>query len=251
MLTLLKIEAAGLPVPEPAPVAEAKVGEWALAIGKAFDPATPNMSPGVLSAKDRIWGKALQTDAKTSPFNYGGPLVDIHGRVMGVIVPLSMTSDEVMAGSEWYDSGIGFAIPIDQVTAAVERLKAGGDLHRGTLGVVTTRPGEMFAEPVVGKVREGSPAAEAGLKVGDVIVAIDGRAVARQAEVLRALGPKYAGETAEVKVKRGDAEETFAVTLEKPADPSITPEQQPAEQPGQDEPGERKEGPATSATPLR
>lgn len=236
MLTLLKIEASDLEVPQPAAVADAKVGEWALAVGKAFDIAAPNMSPGVISAKDRIWGKAIQTDAKTSPFNYGGPLIDIHGRVLGVIVPLSMTSDEVMAGAEWYDSGIGFAVPIDQVMASAERLKAGEDLHRGTLGVVTTKPGEMFAVPVVAEVRDDSPAAKAGLKADDVIVAIDGRPIARQAEALRALGPKYAGDAAAITVKRGDEQQTVTVTLEKPADTSILPEQQPAEQPGEDDP---------------
>ncbi|HEX6987200.1 MAG TPA: PDZ domain-containing protein, partial [Planctomycetaceae bacterium] len=187
--------------------------------------------------------KALQTDAKTSPFNYGGPLVDLRGRVMGVIVPLSMTSDELMAGAEWYDSGIGFAVPIDQVRAAVDRLKSGEDQYRGTLGVVTTKPGELFAEPVVGQVRENSPAADAGLKAGDVLVAIDGRPVTRQAQVLQALGPKYAGETVEVTVKREGEETTMTVTLEKPAETSILPEQQPIQQPGKDEgeqaPGER------------
>jgi len=237
MLTLLKIDASDLPVPEPAPVA--KVGEWALAVGKAFDPSVPNMSPGVISAKDRIWGKAVQTDAKTSPFSYGGPLIDVHGRVLGVIVPLSMTSDEVMAGTEWYDSGIGFAVPIDQVMASFERLRDGKDLHRGTLGVVTTKPGEMFAEPAVAEVRAESAGAKAGVKPGDVVTAIDGRPIARQAEALRALGPKYAGETVKLTVKRGDEELTFDVTLEEPADPSILPEQQPAEQPGSDEPPDR------------
>jgi serine protease Do len=239
MLTLLKIDAAGLPVPESAPVSRAKVGEWTIAVGKAFDPAVPNLSPGVLSAKDRIWGKAVQTDAKTSPFNYGGPLLDIRGRVLGVIVPLSMTSDEVMAGVDWYDSGIGFAVPFDQVLASFERLKAGEDLHRGSLGLVTMEPGKMFATPVIAKVRDDSPAAKAGLKAEDVIVAIDGKRVARLAEVLQALGPKYAGDTVEVTVKRGDEETTAAVTLEKPAKESILPAQRPAEQPGK-EPNEKR-----------
>jgi serine protease Do len=239
MLTLLKIDAAGLPVPETTPVADAKVGEWTVAVGKAFDPVVPNISPGVLSAKDRIWSKAIQTDAKTSPFNYGGPLLDVRGRTLGVIVPLSMTSDEVMAGADWYDSGIGFAVPFDQVLASFERLKAGEDLHRGTLGVVTKEPGKMFATPVVAKVRDGSPAAEAGLKPDDVIVAIDGRPVVRHADVLRALGPKYAGDQTEIKVKRGDEETTVTVTLEKPTNESILPEQKPAEQPGGDKQDEK------------
>lgn len=244
MLTLLKIDAADLPVAEPAPLEEVKVGHWTLAVGKFFDMATPNVSPGILSAKNRIWGKALQTDAKTSPYNYGGPLIDVHGRVLGVIVPLSMTSDEVMAGAEWYDSGIGFAVPFDQVRVSVERLAAGEDLYRGTLGVVTTKPGELFAQPVVDQVRDDSPAAEAGLKKGDVIVAVDGRPVSRQAQVLQALGPKYAGETVDVTIRRGDEEQTLSLMLEKPTKTSIAPEQQPAQQPGKDEGEEQPEGPA-------
>lgn len=246
MLTLLKIDATDLPVSEPAPVDEAKVGQWTLAIGKVFDPKTPNTSAGVLSAKDRIWGKALQTDAKTSPFNYGGPLVDIQGRVMGVIVPLSMTSDEVMAGAEWYDSGIGFAVPYEQVMASFERLRSGEDLYRGTLGVTTTKPGAMFATPIVADIRKDSPAAKAGIEAADVIIKVGDRAVARQAEVLQALGPKYAGDSVDITVRRGSEEKTLTVTLAKPADPSISPERNPIQQPGDDQPepgapGERTE----------
>lgn len=232
MLTLLKTDATGLPVPQSAPAEVAKVGEWTVAVGKAFDPAVPNISPGVLSAKGRVWGKVIQTDAKTSPFNYGGPLLDIRGRVLGVTVPLSMTSDEVMAGADWYDSGIGFAVPFDQVLASFERLKAGNDLHRGTLGVATKEPGKPFAVPIIAKVRDGSPAAEAGLKPGDMIVAIDGRRIIRHADVLSALGPKYAGDRVEITVKRGDEEVSATVTLEKPTKESILPQQKPAEQPG-------------------
>ncbi|MBA3314335.1 MAG: S1C family serine protease [Planctomycetota bacterium] len=234
MLTLLKIDAEGLPVPETAPSDEAKIGQWTLAVGKAFDAVVPNTSAGVLSARDRIWGKALQTDAKTSPYNYGGLLVDIRGRAMGVIVPLSMTSDEVMAGADWYDSGIGFAVPFDQVVASFERLKEGGDQHRGTLGLVTTEPGSMFAKPVIGTVREDSPAAEAGVKVGDVIIAVDGRKVSRQAEVLQALGPKYAGDSVELTLDRNGEEVALAIVLEKPVKTSILPEQLPTPQPGED-----------------
>src|SRR5690606_26761884 len=121
----------------------------ALALGKVFDAAVPNASPGILSAKNRIWGKALQTDAKTSPFNYGGPLIDIDGRVLGIVVPMSMTSDDVMTGAEWYDSGIGFAVPFAQVQESVERLRDGEDQYRGVLGVTMSRPGQLFAVPVV------------------------------------------------------------------------------------------------------
>ena len=76
-------------------------------------PSQPNVSVGIVSALDRIWGKAIQTDAKISPNNYGGPLVDIAGRVLGVLVPMSPDGSGEVAGVEWYDSGIGFAVPLE------------------------------------------------------------------------------------------------------------------------------------------
>ena len=86
---LLKIEPDHpLPVPEMAPQAEMRVGQWCVAVGRTFEESRPNMAVGILSAVGRVWGKALQTDAPASPNNYGGPLVDIHGRVMGLLVPL-------------------------------------------------------------------------------------------------------------------------------------------------------------------
>ena len=70
-------------------MSQIRVGQWTIAVGRAFEGREPNMAVGVLSATDRIWGKAIQTDAAVSPNNYGGPLVDIAGRVLGVLVPLS------------------------------------------------------------------------------------------------------------------------------------------------------------------
>src|SRR5438309_2740162 len=117
MLTLLKIEAKGLPVPETTPKKEIKVGQWSLALGRAWAAldGPPSISTGIVSAIGRIWGKAIQTDAKVSPLNYGGPLVDLHGRVMGVLVPASPRGQDETAGVEWYDSGIGFAIPLEDI----------------------------------------------------------------------------------------------------------------------------------------
>ena len=85
----------------------------------------PSVSVGIVSALDRIWGKAIQTDAKVSPTNYGGPLVDLQGRVQGVLVPASPQAEGETAGFEWYDSGIGFAIPLEDVYAVLPRLQAG------------------------------------------------------------------------------------------------------------------------------
>jgi serine protease Do len=121
MLTLLKVESDGL---TPAPVAgdsPVRVGQWAIALGRTYEVEQPSVSVGIVSALNRIWGKAIQTDAKVSPVNYGGPLVDIEGRTLGVLVPLSVGENEETAGVEWYDSGIGFAVPMKDVLAAAER----------------------------------------------------------------------------------------------------------------------------------
>ncbi len=85
MLVLLKINVPEKLTPaKPCPESEMAVGQWSLAVGRTFEGRQPNVSVGVISALKRIWGRAIQTDAKVSPGNYGGPLVDIRGRVLGV-----------------------------------------------------------------------------------------------------------------------------------------------------------------------
>src|SRR5437773_1034635 len=100
VLTLLKVEASGLPVPTATPREEIKVGQWSLALGRTWAAADrpPSVSVGIISAVDRIWGRAVQTDAKVSPVNYGGPLVDIAGRVQGVVVAASPRGEDQTAG---------------------------------------------------------------------------------------------------------------------------------------------------------
>src|SRR5581483_2693570 len=135
------------------PKKEFKVGQWALAVGRTWSAGAdgpPSVSVGIVSALDRIWGKAVQTDAKVSPTNYGGPLVDLQGRVIGVLVPASPRAEGETAGLEWYDSGIGFAIPLEDVLAALPRLKQGKDLKRGLLGVTMKSQNMHGAAPVVG-----------------------------------------------------------------------------------------------------
>ena len=213
MVTLLKIDAAGLPVPTAAPKKSFQVGEWSLALGRTWsqnldDP--PSVSVGIISALDRIWGKAVQTDAKVSPVNYGGPLVDVEGRVMGVLVPASPRADNENAGVEWYDSGIGFAIPLEDINAVLPRLKAGHDLRRGLLGVLL-RGRDTYGEPaVVDNVTPESPAAQAGMQAGDTIIDIDGHQITRQAQMMHALGAKYEGDLVSVKVRRGGKVLSFA-----------------------------------------
>ncbi len=214
MMVLLKVNTdEKFAVPEVAPRSQWRVGQWTIALGRAIDPQQLNVSVGVLSAKERVWGKALQTDAKVSPSNYGGPLIDIQGRVLGVLAPMSPRGDDAMAGSEWYDSGIGFAVAWEDLLARLETLKQGQDLKPGVLGVVLDGA-DVYADPCkIGGVRPASPAADAGLLVGDEIVEINGEPTIRQAQLKHALGRLYAGDQVHLIVRRDDQRLPLAATL--------------------------------------
>lgn len=206
MIVLLKVNLPSgkeLPVPSPAPEAEIAVGQWSIAVGRTFEGAKPSLSVGIISAVGRIWGKAVQTDAKISPNNYGGPLVDIQGRVQGLLVPLSPMASDELAGVEWYDSGIGFAVPLEAINRALPRLKKGEDLRAGLLGVSMKGTDIYSEEAELAAVQPNSPAYQAGLKPKDKIVEIDGHKIARQAELKHLLGPRYAGDKVQLVVLRG------------------------------------------------
>jgi S1-C subfamily serine protease len=211
MLTLLKVEAKDLPVPEVAPKKDFVVGQWSVALGRTYTQpddkqltGMPSMSIGVLSATNRIWGKAIQTDAKVSPTNYGGPLVDIQGRVQGILVPASPRGEDQTAGIEWYDSGIGFAIPLEDVNAVLPRLiKEKKDLHRGLLGVNLQGADMYSGRPTVASIAPESAAQKSDIRVGDVITDIDGHAIESTVQLQHALGTKYEGDVITVTVERG------------------------------------------------
>ncbi|MDD4268032.1 MAG: PDZ domain-containing protein [Pirellulales bacterium] len=203
-VSLLKVDPEEpLAAAEFADPAEIRVGQWAIAVGRAFDHQRPNIAVGIVSGLDRVWGKAMQTDAAVSPNNYGGPLVDLHGRVLGILVPMSPASDEETAGVEWYDSGIGFAVPGGALRTIVRRLKQGANLKPGLLGVTLDSASVMTSAPRVAQVHANSPAEEAGLRRGDRIVRIAGRAVQRSAEMRRELAQHYAGDQVSIAVERG------------------------------------------------
>src|SRR5262249_26682061 len=172
MITLIKVEASGLQVPKAVPKKEVRIGQWAVALGRTLDPNVnnpPSTSAGIISAIDRIWGKAIQTDAKVSPVNYGGRLVDAAGRVYGILVPANPFADGDPAGVEWYDSGIGFAIPFEDVMSSLSRLKQGKDLRKGILGVTPTGRDIYSGFSKISIVAPESTAAKAGMKPGDEI----------------------------------------------------------------------------------
>lgn len=204
MLTLLKIDASGLRPIATAPKDEIRVGQRAIALGRTFDIDFPNISTGIVSALNRVNGKAVQTDAKTSPVNYGGPLIDLYGRCLGIIVPLSPQQAGEAAGVEWYDSGIGFAVPLEDIERVLDRMKSGETLQPGLLGVSFEALGPLSGEAKVLRVRPQSPADQAGIQIDDIITEIDGTPIERLIDLRQVLGNRYAGETVAVVVKRGE-----------------------------------------------
>ncbi len=177
-------------------------GQWTIAVGRAWNAAEPSVAVGILSAVNRGWGLAVQTDASVSPMNYGGPLIDIAGRVIGVVTPLPADTAGMKLGTELYDAGIGFAVPLEDLVRDLPRLARGESLARGMLGIGYRSRDEINGEPVIGTVRPGSPAARAGVRVGDRIVEIDGRPVARIADLRHGLVPRHVGDKVELVIER-------------------------------------------------
>lgn len=206
-LVLLRTEPLpDLPVLEPVPRGELAPGQWAIAVGRGWGHAAPGVSVGVLSAVDRAWGRAVQTDASVSPANYGGPLLDIQGRVIGILAPLPADTAGMNQGTELYDAGIGFAVPFADVLAVLPRLQRGERLAAGLLGITWRSRDVVNGPPVVASCRQGSPAAAAGMRPGDRIVRIGGRPIGRIGEARHEIMPRRAGDVVEVVVERGPAD---------------------------------------------
>ncbi len=195
-LAVLKIDADNL---QPATFGESstlQVGEWVLAIGSPFG-FSNTVTAGIISAKGRRgiglvserfkdYEDFIQTDAAINPGNSGGPLIDLEGRVIGINTAIASQS----GGSV----GIGFAIPIDLVKSVMRNLIEVGRVGRGWLGVtmqdLTPDLARSFGMPadqkgvLIAEVLADSPAAAAGLKSGDVVLSIAGRAVSGAASLI-------------------------------------------------------------------
>ena len=207
-IALLKIDAEGLSVPDFADPKTVRVGQWAAALGRTFGRHEPSVHLGIVSAVDRQLGRAIQTDASTSPANYGGPLVDLDGRVLGIVVPLSLQGED--AGVELYDSGIGFAASLFGIEPLLARMQNGEELHRGWLGVMA-RAEHLGPGAIVQQLVPKSPAAGAGLKVGDTIEEVDGETVRHNSHLQMLIGRRMAGDPLALRIRRGD--ETFGITV--------------------------------------
>ncbi len=183
MIKIAGDEAESFPYLEMGDSDNVEVGEWVLAIGNPFQ-LEATVTSGIISAKGRQnlqitdWEDFLQTDAPINPGNSGGPLIDLDGRVIGMNTAIVSSSGGYM--------GIGFAIPSNMLKNIKEQLMEGGTVARGFLGV-SLQPVDFELAKVfklkqtegalVVAVSEGSPAAEAGLKLGDLITHIDGHQV--------------------------------------------------------------------------
>ena len=205
MLTLLKLVGVNgkLPVPVAAPKSEMRIGQTALAVGRTLvgrADQMPSVSVGILSALNRIWGKAIQTDAKVSPANYGGPLIDLYGRVQGVLVPASPRSEGETAGFEWYDSGIGFAIPLEDINRVLPRMLKGTQktpvtLKRGLLGVTMQQAQDMHAAAAtIATIAPGSRRRETRPQARRHHQGDRRQAGRQSAQLQQRLGPKYEGD---------------------------------------------------------
>ncbi len=201
-ICLLKIDGkTDLPVPEMLDESKIKVGQWAISLGVGYGDTSPAMSTGIISAKNRIGGRAIQTDANISPANYGGPLVDIEGRVLGICVPMNPQSQAVAAGVEWYDSGIGFAIPLANANELLERLMAGDYIRPAFIGI-QSGPNPQGDGILVNKVNPKSPASRLELKEGDILLSINGNPVNDMLRLKQLINRFEAGETIRITVKR-------------------------------------------------
>lgn len=202
-LALLKIDSrAELKPIVPSEASSWQVGQWVVALGKPFDPSMTSRSVGILSAQGRAFDRAIQIDAKVSPLNYGGPVIDLSGRTMAILTPVNpniATEGEVQ---QWYDSGIAFAIPIQDVLSRLQRMKEGKDIYPGKIGIRPKSKDDFGGPIVLAGVAPSSPAAKAGLKSGDTIRKVQGRSVATMNELRHALGPYDAEQSVEVDFER-------------------------------------------------
>ena len=186
-------------------------GDPAIAIGSPFG-LTGTVTSGIVSALGRtitapngfsISG-AIQTDAAINPGNSGGPLLDEQGRVIGV-------NSQIRTDGGNANSGVGFAVPVDEIKRSLPALEKGEDPERAFLGVSSGQAAEGGAQ--VGGVVSDGPAAKAGLREGDTIVEIEDQSVREPNDVSAVVNARRPGDEVRVVVERDGERRTLTVTL--------------------------------------
>ena len=192
-----------------------RVGEWVIAIGNPFG-LEQTVTAGIVSAKGRVIGAGaydnfIQTDASINPGNSGGPLFNMAGKVIGI-------NTAIVAQGQ----GIGFAIPMNMAKSILSDLKTKGKVTRGWLGISVQDISEDIAKNLNHKNKNGAlvsdvfkddPADKAGIKVGDVIVEINGKAIKDTHELLLTIASLHVGEKVLIKGLRDGKEISFQVVV--------------------------------------
>lgn len=197
--------------------AQPRVGDWVIAVGNPFG-LGGTATAGIVSAKARDidpsgYNDYIQIDAAINRGNSGGPTFDIYGRVIGVNSAIySPTGGSV---------GIGFAIPAETAKSITERLMRGQAIERGYVGLglrtLTEDGWEALGQPkdfkgaLIENVTEDGPAARAGVRVGDLLVGVNGEAVANSQEATRRVGAAKPGDTIRLEVIRDGRRQTLNV----------------------------------------
>jgi S1-C subfamily serine protease len=203
--------------------AESEVGQTVVAVGRIAGDGSLAVSSGVLSAKERLWGIALQTDARVSSVFYGGALVDLRGRLLGVLIP-AVPEDMGEDVTAWYDAGVAFAIPSDAISERLPIMLEGKDIHAGLMGIVAKSNDPYVESTEIAAVRPRSPAARADIQAGDVVLSIAGQPVKSHREIKQILGAKDAGQEVTIELQRKDDEKlSKSVTLAQTI-PPLTPQ---------------------------
>ncbi|UOO83197.1 DegQ family serine endoprotease [Uruburuella testudinis] len=217
-VALLKIEATDLPVVKIGNAKELKPGEWVAAIGAPFG-FDNSVTAGIVSAKGRSlpnenYTPFIQTDVAINPGNSGGPLFNLKGQVVGINSQIYSRSGGFM--------GISFAIPIDVAMNVADQLKTTGKVQRGQLGVIIQEVSYDLAKSfgldkasgaLIAKVLPGSPAARAGLQVGDIVRSVNGEEVRASSDLPVMVGAMAPGKEVNLGVWRKGKQTDIKVQL--------------------------------------
>lgn len=207
-VAVLRVEAKGLPVARLGASTPLRVGEWVLAIGSPFG-FENSATAGIVSAKaralpDEAYVPFIQTDVAVNPGNSGGPLFNLRGEVVGI-------NSQIYSQTGGYQ-GLSFAIPIDVALKVKDQILHGGKVTRGRLGVGIQEVNQALAQSfglkrpagaLVGLVEGGSPAERAGMKSGDVILAVNGTAIQSAQELPPLVATLKPGTKAVLEIWRG------------------------------------------------
>lgn len=222
-IAIVKIKADNLPVALLGDSDKVEIGQWAIAIGNPMG-YQHTVTVGVISATGRqlkgtTYENLIQTDAAINPGNSGGPLVNIHGEVIGINVAIERHPLTLI-------QGIGFAIPINTAKEVIDELIKYGEVTRPWIGVMIQELTPELAEEfkvkegaLIGDVISDTPAQKAGMKRGDVVIAVDGREVKTPTELRRQILNKKVGQRVVITLIRdGKKKSVPVVTAEKPSE---------------------------------